>query len=107
MTILQNLMSLEWRPKKVEASGNMQFEATDATGAPRFCFCNSCERRMAPWRALRDWYSGDVLMMLPTDMALKTDPVFAQHAAAYVLNARSCSLQRVHRAVHGHFTRFA
>ena len=22
-------------------------------------------------------------MMLPTDMALKTDPVFAQHAAAY------------------------
>ena len=27
-------------------------------------------------------------MMLPTDMALKTDPVFAQHAAAYVLNAR-------------------
>jgi len=53
----KNLMSLEWRPKKVEASGNMQFEATDA--------------------------SGDVLMMLPTDMALKTDPVFAQHAAAY------------------------
>jgi hypothetical protein len=29
----QNLMSLEWRPKKVEASGNLQFEATDASGA--------------------------------------------------------------------------
>jgi catalase (peroxidase I) len=50
-------MSLEWRPKKVEASGNLQFEATDP--------------------------SGDTLMMLPTDMALKTDAVFAQHARAY------------------------
>ena len=28
-------------------------------------------------------FPGDVHMMLPTDMALKTDPVFAQHAAAY------------------------
>ena len=72
----KNLMSLEWRPKTVEASGklqhgalnhyqivtlrptgNLQYEATDP--------------------------SGDTLMMLPTDMALRTDPVFAQHARAY------------------------
>jgi hypothetical protein len=33
--------------------------------------------------------AGDVLMMLPTDMALKTDPVFAQHAAAYKLPPQS------------------
>jgi hypothetical protein len=35
LTLMQNLMSLEWRPKKVEASGNLQFEATDASGTPR------------------------------------------------------------------------
>jgi hypothetical protein len=43
-------------------------------------------------------------MMLPTDMALKTDPVFAQHAAAYVFNEPrvlgSCSVSIVQSFLH-------
>jgi hypothetical protein len=40
-------MSLDWKPKKVEASGNMQFEATDASG----------ERIRAVWCM---YFDGDV-----------------------------------------------
>ena len=79
----QNLMSLEWRPKKVEASGNLQFEATDASGALPAADASVEDDRLESDFRLMSAFPGDVLMMLPTDMALKTDPVFAQHAAAY------------------------
>eukprot|EP00048_Salpingoeca_helianthica_P015622 m.227697 g.227697 ORF g.227697 m.227697 type:complete len:428 (+) comp17286_c0_seq1:35-1318(+) len=51
----KNLMFLDWKPK--QWAGKFQYEATDA--------------------------NGEVLMMLPTDMALRTDPIFREYALLY------------------------
>jgi len=52
-----NLMTLDWQPKQTLAGKN-QFEAQAS--------------------------NGDILMMLPTDIALRTDPEFAKYAALYM-----------------------
>lgn len=57
----KNLMFLEWKPK--EWPGKLQYEATDA--------------------------NGEVLMMLPTDMALRTDPVFREYAQLYATDEQA------------------
>ena len=72
----KNLMALEWRPKTVEASGKLQHGALN-----HYQIVTLCPTGNLQYEATDP--SGDTLMMLPTDMALRTDPVFAQHARAY------------------------